>query len=683
MEAALGKSNSHEGSEKEEKRLVLESSSLADHDDQEAAGSKEDTLLKVGNGGSCQENNEMKSSSPAQKDLSSSKQISTTSNMKVEPDHSMASTSSSRKEQDYQLESARAEMGEVREENQRLKKYLDRITDEYQTLQMQLYDIQEKANKSKDVTIASANNIYNHQDEESEMVSLSLGSFSSRPKKDEKNKNRSTSSQGKENESDRESLSLGLDCKYEAPKSSATTTEVPLSNSSPASSLEEVPKEEAGETWPPKKVLKTARSVEDEVAQQNPVKKARVSVRARCDTPTMNDGCQWRKYGQKIAKGNPCPRAYYRCTIAPSCPVRKQVQRCAEDMSILITTYEGKHNHPLPMSATAMASTTSAAASMLLSGSSSSARSGLNPSVGATTTAAHDLHGYNFYLSDNSKSRFFIPNSSLSSSLPTITLDLTSNPPPPSSSSNPLSHFNKFSSSSNSSHQLHPPTSLNFGSNSESNTNMSWSNGFLSYGAQLPPYNINNKNQIGSLSSLGIRQQQQPLQNNIYQNYMHKNNLNPTPPPHPSQGATPHQFQPDPIAAATKAITADPSFQSALAAALSSIIGSNSNVGTAGTTGMLGNNNNQAGGGDNNNMAQKFKWGDQFAGSTTTSSSPYLQTQIGNNSTIGCASSYLNKTTSANSQPGSLMFLPPSLPFASASKSASTSPGDTRDHKSL
>ncbi|KAI7730808.1 hypothetical protein M8C21_021407, partial [Ambrosia artemisiifolia] len=78
------------------------------------------------------------------------------------------------------------------------------------------------------------------------------------------------------------------------------------------------------------------------------VREPRVVIQTVSEIDILDDGYRWRKYGQKVVKGNSNPRSYYKCTT-PSCSVRKHVERASQDTRSVITTYEGKHNHDVPV----------------------------------------------------------------------------------------------------------------------------------------------------------------------------------------------------------------------------------------------------------------------------------------------------------------------------------------------
>lgn len=330
------------------------------------------------------------------------------------------------KERVNQLADVRAELERINEENQRLKVTLNQVNSNYYALQMHLVSLmQRQQNRRDESSEASEMNRTTEEKRHGEVIVarqfIDLGQ-SAKAEKDELSE---SSSDGRVQEfSGSPGNTIVESMERRKTNSNRNCETVPIDPISRKDLMdpgrnqrEETPEGRPHPGWLQNKVPKFNTSRDVELAQETMamIRKARVSVRARSEASMISDGCQWRKYGQKMAKGNPCPRAYYRCTMATGCPVRKQVQRCADDRTILNTTYEGNHNHPLPPAAMAMASTTSAAASMLLSGSMPSADGMMNSSTILPK-------GIMLPCSPNSVTL------SASAPFPTVTLDLTYNP---------------------------------------------------------------------------------------------------------------------------------------------------------------------------------------------------------------------------------------------------------------
>lgn len=298
-----------------------------------------------------------------------------------------------------------------------------------------------------------------------------------------------------------------------------------------------------------------------------------------------------------------------------------QVQRCSNDMTILITTYEGTHNHPLPLSATAMASTTSAAVSLLQSHSSSSSLPGSSNSstsapisMSAANYSSPNLNYNSFTTSfqNPTKQLYNFPNASISTfnSHPTITLDLTV----PSTSS----HFGSFSSLFPRSYSN--STSLKFSSTSSEPNNIqstSWNN-FSRYFNHGTISQNTIENQIGVLNGSNINGSNQPFQEayNLYHQRPHNYNISNI--IQSSSGSKQTMELTDTMTAATKEITSNPKFQSALAAAISSYLGKNKSIADG-----------------NESSGMNLKWGTESL-SVRSISSPG---QCG----INCKSSFLKK----------------------------------------
>ncbi|KAK1293693.1 putative WRKY transcription factor 4 [Acorus calamus] len=143
---------------------------------------------------------------------------------------------------------------------------------------------------------------------------------------------------------------------------SAPVTSGQLSGSSDEDEVGDAEANEVDDNEPDIKRRNIETRVTDQASSQRAVTEPRIIVQTTSEVDILDDGYRWRKYGQKVVKGNPNPRSYYKCTTV-DCKVRKHIERASTDPKAVITTYEGKHNHDVPASRNSTHNTANAVSS--------------------------------------------------------------------------------------------------------------------------------------------------------------------------------------------------------------------------------------------------------------------------------------------------------------------------------
>lgn len=128
---------------------------------------------------------------------------------------------------------------------------------------------------------------------------------------------------------------------------SAQAAPIHLADSSDSEELGDAENRKEGDDAEPNPKRRNIAVESEVVLSHKAVTEPKIIVQTRSEVDLLDDGYRWRKYGQKVVKGNPHPRSYYKCTN-PGCNVRKHVERAPTDPKAVITTYEGKHNHDVP-----------------------------------------------------------------------------------------------------------------------------------------------------------------------------------------------------------------------------------------------------------------------------------------------------------------------------------------------